>query len=396
MQSPQKPWKRNTSQFLTVNSIFAALSGILIVLVLQEDKYFNKLIPLVHIPFAFLAAGIFFISFFLFALAAEKTTDALDEDDSKKYVYYMLHYNAGVVLLLVGIALLIFFRYYPLVSSLMPASVTVPVPRIPYFIPSSTRVSISIWVIHLIISVIYLTAIVRFFLYRFWIDDIRFILFRKDELKDYFDELEGLKQPELNWSNWTSRFYKWRLGWETPKTAIIELRASKIDGSGVFAVSQIKKGEVAAEGIHREDYNNLIPWSKFDSYGQDLKKKILSFCIGTPEGFIPLDPEKPLNFKRIPADSRMNHSCNGNLGFNDDGDFVAIRDIQRGEELTYDYGLAESNPDFKMQCKCGSQNCRKVVTGNDWKEEQFRSKNLNFMLPALRRVAEAPGVRLKY
>jgi hypothetical protein len=192
MQSPQKPWKRNTSQFLTVNSIFAALSGILIVLVLQEDKYFNKLIPLVHIPFAFLAAGIFFISFFLFALAAEKTTDALDEDDSKKYVYYMLHYNAGVVLLLVGIALLIFFRYYPLVSSLMPASVTVPVPRIPYFIPSSTRASISIWVIHLIISVIYLTAIVRFFLYRFWIDDIRFILFRKDELKDYFDELKGM------------------------------------------------------------------------------------------------------------------------------------------------------------------------------------------------------------
>jgi hypothetical protein len=329
MQSCEKPWKRNTSQFLTVNSIFAALSGILIVLVLQEDKYFNKLIPLIHIPFAFLAVGIFFISFFLFALAAEKTTDALDEDDSKKYVYYMLHYNAGVALLFVGIALLIFFRYYPLVSSLMPASVAVPVPRIPYFIQSSIRILIPIGIIHLIISVIYLAAIVRFFLYRFWIDDIIFILFKKEELRDYFDELEGLKQPELNWSNWASRFYKWKLGWEAPKTAIIELKTSKIDGFGVFAVDKIKKGNVVAEGIHKEDYNNLIPWSEFESYEEYLKKKILGFCIGTPKGFIPLDPQQPLNFKGIPAESRMNHSCNGNLGFNDEGDFIAIRDIER-------------------------------------------------------------------
>jgi hypothetical protein len=376
MQFLEKPWRRNTSHFLTVNSIFAALSGVLIVLVLQEDKYFNKLIPLIHIPFAFLAVGIFFISFFLFALAAEKTTDALDEDDSKKYVYYMLHYNAGVVLLLGGIALLIFFRYYPLASSLIPASVMVPVLKL--LIPK--------WVIHLIIFAIYLAVIVGFFLYRFWINDIKFILSTKEVLKDYFDELEGLKQPEINWSSWASKFYKWRLGWEAPRTAIMELRASKIDGFGVFTVNEIKKGSVIAEGIHEEDYHNLIPWSKFKSYNQDLKNKILSFCIGTPEGFIPLDLKKPLDFDRIPAESCMNHSCDGNVGFNEVGDFVAIRDIKPGDELTYDYGLGESNPEFKMECKCGSQDCRKLITGNDWKGENFRNKNLNVMLPALRKA----------
>lgn len=382
----EKPWRRNTTQFLTVNSILAALSGVLIVLVFQDSKYFSKFLPFIHIPVALIAVCIFFVSFFLFALAAEKTTDALDEDDSKKYVYYMLHYNFGVILLFLGIALLIFFRYYPLISRLMPAPVTVLIPKIPYLIPSSLALLIPKQLIHIFILTIYFIFVVGIFLWHYWIDDIKFILREKDKLKDYFDELEGLRKPELNWGSLASRFYKWRLGWEASKTTIIDLRASKIDGSGVFAVNEIKEGDVVAEGIHKEDYNNLIPWSEFESYKQDVKKKIMSFCIGTPGGFIPLDPKKPLNFKTIPFDSYMNHSCNGNLGFNDEGDFIAIRDIQRGEELTYDYGLAESNPEFKMQCKCGFEKCRKLVTGNDWKEEQFRNKNLKFMLPALRDI----------
>jgi hypothetical protein len=37
-----------------------------------------------------------------------------------------------------------------------------------------------------------------------------------------------------------------------------------------------------------------------------------------------------------------------------------------------------------MVCCCGAPQCRKVVTGCDWKEEAFRKKNLLYMLPALR------------
>jgi hypothetical protein len=41
-----------------------------------------------------------------------------------------------------------------------------------------------------------------------------------------------------------------------------------------------------------------------------------------------------------------------------------------------------------MTCTCGSKHCRKVVTGNDWKDCAFRKVNLRYMLPRLRRLSE--------
>lgn len=167
---------------------------------------------------------------------------------------------------------------------------------------------------------------------------------------------------------------------------VIELRLSNIKGIGVFATKDLANREVIAEGVHKEDYNNLVSWSDAGQLDQDTKDRISAYCLGTPEGFFP-PPENDsgeYSFNDLSIEWYMNHSCEGNVGFNDNGDFIAIRDIKRGEELTYDYGLAESNPNFKMGCKCGSVHCRKVITGNDWKDEHFRERNLNYMLPLLR------------
>ncbi len=173
----------------------------------------------------------------------------------------------------------------------------------------------------------------------------------------------------------------------TPRV-LIELRPSHVHrcGVGVFAAADIGSGQKVADGISEEDYQDLIPWSRFESFGPELRKKILDFCIGTPEGFIP--PEN-LDFNKLSIEWYLNHSCEGNCGFDDRGDFVAIRDVGRGEELTYDYGLAESNPMFVMKCTCGSRTCRKIITGNDWKGETFRSRNQERMLPRLRRLIPA-------
>ena len=177
--------------------------------------------------------------------------------------------------------------------------------------------------------------------------------------------------PDLQMTNIKSSF----------KTVIIECRPSKIDGVGVFAVRQISKGQTIAEGVNKKDYDDLVPWEKIKSLDQDIKKKINDFCLGTPEGFLP--PEDN-DFNKLSIEWYMNHSCNGNVGFNKNGEFAAARDIEKGEELTYDYGLAESNPKFSMKCKCESSNCRHLITGNDWKDPAFRKKNLNHMLPKLR------------
>jgi uncharacterized protein len=163
----------------------------------------------------------------------------------------------------------------------------------------------------------------------------------------------------------------------SPKV-LIELRSSRIDGVGVFAVASLKPDQRIAAGIAGSDYRRLVSWSHFREYDADLREKIEKFCIGTPDGFIP--PDK-LDFNRLSIEWYLNHSCDGNVGFNEDGDFVALHPIRKGEELTYDYGLAESNPRFRMECRCGAANCRGVITGDDWKDPAFREGNLNYMLP---------------
>jgi uncharacterized protein len=163
---------------------------------------------------------------------------------------------------------------------------------------------------------------------------------------------------------------------------IIELKPSHIQGVGVFAARDLKKGEVIAEGIHEKDYKTLVPWAEFESYDPTLRQRVLDYCIGTPAGFIPPDD---FDFNALSIAWYFNHSCDPNLGFNDKGDFTAIVDVPIGQELTYDYGCSDSNPAFLLNCSCGTTRCRHKVTGNDWRDPGFRASHIQYMLPRLRR-----------
>ncbi|GHV07299.1 hypothetical protein AGMMS50229_13840 [Campylobacterota bacterium] len=58
----------------------------------------------------------------------------------------------------------------------------------------------------------------------------------------------------------------------------------------------------------------------------------------------------------------LNHSCEPNLAF-EAGEpmLVNIRDINEGEELTWDYSTSIDDGLFEMQCNCKSEKCRGVV-----------------------------------
>jgi hypothetical protein len=170
----------------------------------------------------------------------------------------------------------------------------------------------------------------------------------------------------------------------------LELRPSRIHraGVGAFAVRKIEKGQKVADGVAEEDFQEVVSWEYFPRLNEDLQNKIMAFCVGSPEGFVP-PPE--FDFNSLSIEWYLNHSCEGNCGFDDNGDFTAIRDIQRNEELSYDYALVESNPNFSMPCECGSKTCRHLITGNDWKDEKFFLKNRDFMHPRLRRLLPIPA-----
>ena len=55
----------------------------------------------------------------------------------------------------------------------------------------------------------------------------------------------------------------------------------------------------------------------------------------------------------------LNHSCEPNLGVAGQIVFVALRDIVKDEELTFDYAMTDDEP-CEMRCNCGATNsiCR--------------------------------------
>jgi hypothetical protein len=126
----------------------------------------------------------------------------------------------------------------------------------------------------------------------------------------------------------------------------IEIRPSKfLKGEvGVFSTRVIPKDGIVIDANHFHDIK-FISWKIFNSFDKVTKNKIIGFCPATPDGFYaPTD----LNYMSIAW--HMNHTCNPNVGFNDKDDFVAMRKIKKGEELSWDYGYDETNPKFKMSC----------------------------------------------
>ena len=57
-----------------------------------------------------------------------------------------------------------------------------------------------------------------------------------------------------------------------------------------------------------------------------------------------------------------NHSCAPNAGIRNDRDLVALRDIPKGEEICFDYSTTMDEKSFTMACRCGTPECRKMVT----------------------------------
>ena len=53
---------------------------------------------------------------------------------------------------------------------------------------------------------------------------------------------------------------------------------------------------------------------------------------------------------------------------------VAMRDIEVGEELGFDYATCDDSNYDEFQCGCGSSICRGTVTGLDWKRSDLREK----------------------
>lgn len=117
-------------------------------------------------------------------------------------------------------------------------------------------------------------------------------------------------------------------------------------GNGIFAGEDIKKGtKIYTLSGEKMDIND---WIREVDIGKENIDDSLQVGKRT---YIDLD-----KISRI-----FNHSCNPNTGIRKRSDMFALRDIKKGEEITYDYSLTIAPTIWSMKCKCGTENCRQNV-----------------------------------
>lgn len=63
----------------------------------------------------------------------------------------------------------------------------------------------------------------------------------------------------------------------------------------------------------------------------------------------------------------INHSCDPNAGIVGQITLVALRDIEAGEEICFDYATTDGSAYDEFDCRCGTALCRGRVTGEDWR-----------------------------
>jgi uncharacterized protein len=141
----------------------------------------------------------------------------------------------------------------------------------------------------------------------------------------------------------------------------VEKRVSGIDGRGLFAKEDIGKGEVA---VIKGGY--VLTKEQRDRIGKELGPSEIQI---TETLFI----GPTTKAEREGGMMHLNHSCEPNLGLQGQIVYVALRDIASGEELTFDYAMTDDQP-YEMECCCGTQSCRRIITGFDWKKTELQAK----------------------
>lgn len=168
----------------------------------------------------------------------------------------------------------------------------------------------------------------------------------------------------------------------TKTTLAFEIRRSPVAGMGAFATGPIRKGTRLIEYV-----GERIRQSVADArYDDDAMEQHHTFLFSVDARTV-IDASVGGNEARF-----INHSCEPNCEAVQEGKRIfigAIRDIESGDELFYDYGLERDEPyqeSWKQLygCKCGAATCRGTMIRE--REESAKKKKK----PAKKAVAKKP------
>src|SRR6201997_608804 len=122
------------------------------------------------------------------------------------------------------------------------------------------------------------------------------------------------------------------------------IRSSEIHAAGCYTTTPIRKGARVAEYT-----GPRLTKAQADKSYDELP---ITYLFGLGDGSVVIDGHCMAMF--------INHSCDPNCETEETRGCVwirAIRKIEPGEEITYDYCLYDGGED-EATCNCGAKNCR--------------------------------------
>jgi len=154
----------------------------------------------------------------------------------------------------------------------------------------------------------------------------------------------------------------------------IILKKSGIHGKGVFAKTDIKKGtkiiEYVGEKITKAEGDRRAEKVFARSQKDKNKGAVYLFELNKQydiDGDVDYNPAKYIN-----------HSCDPNCEADISRGHIwiqTIKNIKKGDEITYNYGYAYDTDFEEHHCRCGSKNCiGYILAKDDWKKIKNKKK----------------------
>ncbi len=149
---------------------------------------------------------------------------------------------------------------------------------------------------------------------------------------------------------------------------LYKIKKSKIDKNGLYANCNIEKGKKIIE------YKGKIISIKKSEKDPKFNNKKAIYLFNINKRF-DLDGDFKFNIARL-----INHSCEPNCEVFGQGLKVwvyAMKDIKKGEELSYDYGFSYDEDYKDFPCKCRSKKCVGYILreGSRWRLKRRNKKN---------------------
>jgi len=137
--------------------------------------------------------------------------------------------------------------------------------------------------------------------------------------------------------------------------SLIYTKETKGRGVGVFATRNVKKGESISifEGPP-------VVINSFKGIPKEVQD--LLYPIGINQYLIAKEPTV-----------RINHSCDPNAGLKDEVTLIAMRNIKKDEEVTFDYSTVTAD-EWELHCSCGAKSCRKVIRKYSDLDDEIKEK----------------------